>query len=296
MKIAYLILAHNNPKVISRAIRCLATENSTFHIHIDKKSDTAPFTAAIDANDCVSFCNERIPVYWGEYSMVEAILLLMRQALAPRETPDYCILLSGSDFPIRSKEYIRDYLEKSRGAEFISMVRMPADGKPLSRINTVRYPSDRPVRQTMMRVLAKCGLGARDYREYLGGMEPYAGSTWWALTTDACHYLLDFVDSNRAVSDFFRNTFASDEMYFHTILGNSVFRPRIRRNIMYDDWNERGPHPEPIGEKHLAWFEARDKVIFSDMYGTGEMLFARKFSEENLQIVQRLEQIITVKG
>ena len=83
------------------------------------------------------------------------------------------------------------------------MVKMPAPGKPISRINTLRPPSDKPLRRFAARALAKLGLAQRDYRKYLGGLEPYSGHTWWALTRDACSYILEFVERNQPCGGFF---------------------------------------------------------------------------------------------
>jgi hypothetical protein len=43
MKIAYLILAHNNPGHLSRLTRALTAQNNAVFIHIDKKADIRPF-------------------------------------------------------------------------------------------------------------------------------------------------------------------------------------------------------------------------------------------------------------
>jgi len=52
----------------------------------------------------------------------------------------------------------------------MNLVKMPAPGYPLSKINTLTYPSDMPVRRFAARALAKLGLAQRDYRKYLKGL------------------------------------------------------------------------------------------------------------------------------
>jgi hypothetical protein len=177
------------------------------------------------------------------------------------------------------------------------MVKMPneAAGKPISRINTLRIQSHKPVRRFAVRALAKLGLAQRDYRKYLGSLEPYAGSTWWALTRDACQYLSEFVERNRHVEEYFQSVFAPEEAFFHTILGNSAFRSRTRRNLLYEDWFARGGHPEMIDEHHIALFESQPKVLLDDVFGSGEALFARKFSDDRLDLIQRVDAMILQK-
>lgn len=295
MKIAYLILAHINPRVIERAIAALDSEDCAFFVHIDQKSDITKFSRIAGKN--VFFTEKRVPVYWGQFSQVEAILLLLQKAMQGPERYDYFVLASGSDYPLRSTEYISAFFREHYGSEFISMVKVPSEaaGKPLSRMNTFMVPSSQPIRRFLVRAMARLGLAQRDYRKYLGSLEAYSGSTWWALTQEACHYILDFVQSNPKVADYFRNTFASDEAFFHTILGNSKFQSRIRRNLMYDDWTARGASPETISDRHIARFEAQPEVTLDDVYGSGEALFARKFSDGQLALLQRVDEMILRK-
>jgi hypothetical protein len=293
MRIAYLVFAYNNPLLMTKSVSRLSCEDSSFFVHIDGKRDLAPFTHLRAPN--VAFTQERITVYWAEFSGVEAILQLIREALAAPKPHDYFVLLSGSEYPIRSKEYIHAFLEAHAGQEFITMNRVPAPGKPLSRINTLRFPSTRPLSKVMFQGLAKLGLAERDYRKYLGAMEPYSGLTWWALSRDACQYIVEVVDRDHGLTRFFKNTFAPEESFFHTILGNSLFRSRARRNLLYEDWSAQGAHPEMINQEHLAYFESMDEVHVDDLHGPGELLFARKFSDKTLELTSHLDEMIRRK-
>lgn len=295
LKIAYLVFAYKNPQLLKRAIGRLSVQDSAFFIHIDQKSSIEEFSAIGGEN--IQFSEKRIPVYWAEFSGIQAILLLLRQALESPRGYDYFVLLSGSEYPLRSSKYIHTFLEENRGWEFMSMVRMPneAAGKPISRVNTLRFQSNKPVRRLAVRMLAKLGLAHRDYRKYLGSLEPYSGHTWWALTRDACQYILVFTERNQHVGKYFQNTFAPEEMFFHTILGNSAFRSRIRRNLVYEDWSTRGAHPALINEQHVVLFEAQDRVCLDDVYGAGEVLFARKFSDDSLDLLKRMDDMIQRK-
>ena len=84
-------------------------------------------------------------------------------------------------------------------------------------------------------------------------------------------------------------------MFFQTILGNSPLRFQIRRNLVYEDWSLRGSRPAMINEHHVALFEAQEKVSLNDVYGTGEALFARKFSDDSLHLVARIDDMMMRK-
>lgn len=295
MRIAYLVLAYKDAGFLKREVDALSTENCTFFIHIDLKSDIEEFSAIKGRN--IVFIDRRIPVFWAEFSGVEAALELMRQAMEDANEYDYFILLSGSEYPLRSNRYIESFLERNRGTEFMSLVKMPneAAGKPLWKINRIRVQSNRPARRFAMRVLAKIGLAQRDYRKYLGGLEPYSGDTWWALSREACAYILQFVERNKQVSEYFRSVFVPEESFFHTILGNSRFSSRLSRNFVYEDWSALGEHPAMVGERHMALFEGPGPIVFGDVYGTSEMLFARKFCDATIGLLDRLEKVRDVK-
>ena len=295
-KIAYLVFAYKNPQVLKRAIARLSLEDCAFFVHIDRKSSIEEFSCIAGEN--IFFSKQRITVYWAEFSGVDAILLLIQQALERSEHYDYFVLLSGSDYPLRSGRYIRTFLEEKNGLEFISMAKMPAPGKPISRINTLRFTSESPIRRFAWRGLAKLGLAKRDYRKYLKGLEPYSGITWWALSRDACEYILQFMRSNPYVEKYFRHTHAPEESFFHTILGNSPLHSRIRGNLLYEDWPPSSTHPTGpamIAAHHIAFFETREEVCVSDAYGHREVLFARKFSDDNLHFLDRIDAMIKLK-
>jgi len=294
MKIAYLLFIYKNPQLIKKTVDFLSCADATFFVHIDAKVPLGQFDSLRGEN--VVFIQKRISVYWAEFSGVEAILHLMREALAFPQRFDYFVLLSGSEFPLRSRQYIHQYLETNRGCEFITMMKMPAPGKPLARLNTLRYPSTRPVLRFVFRILAKFGLAQRDYRKHLGELEPYSGLTWWALSREACQYVLEFTQKHPELARFCTNIHAPEETYIHTILGNSPFKPRIRRNLVFEDWSQqKGTGPQMIKPHHVSYFESQEEVSVQDLHGPGEQLFARKLADETLALTSRITAMIEKK-
>src|SRR5262245_53416641 len=114
-KIAYLVFAYKNPQLLKRAIQTLSTEHCAFFVHIDQQIDISQCSCISGEN--IFFTNERVLVHWGEFSGIDAILLLIRQALARPEAYDYFVLLSGSEYPLRSGRYIHAFLEENQGLE-----------------------------------------------------------------------------------------------------------------------------------------------------------------------------------
>ncbi len=290
VKIAYLVLTHGMPDHLGRLIAALRDDGVRFFVHVDRKVPIAPFLAH-QAHD-VEFLDARVPVYWGQWQMVDATLRLMDRALE-RADPDYLVLLSGTCYPIRSNRYIRSVL--GTGHElFINSIGMPDKRahKPLSRLDRFRFRSDRSPFENLSRALpimirgprkgrrfSKRWLLTRDWRRDLP-LEPYAGSSWWALPADAARYLLDFAAREPGIVRFFENTRSPDEGFFQTVLSNSPFAPAIRRNLTYADWTARGSHPATITTAHVERLGRPGPYVEGGPYGSGELLFARKFPDD----------------
>src|SRR5690606_21952914 len=116
MKQAFLILAHNEFEILERLVRVLDDPRFDIYIHFDKKSKEPPVLKTKHSR--LYILNNRIDVRWGDYSMVEAELILF-EAATKRRNYKYLHLLSGVDFPIKSMDQIYDFFDTSKMQEFI---------------------------------------------------------------------------------------------------------------------------------------------------------------------------------
>jgi hypothetical protein len=283
MIVAYLVLAHRHPEQLSRLIHQLQSPAADMFVHIDAQADIAPFLQATGSD--AHFTARRIPVFWGDYSLIRAALVLMEEALAAPRRYDYLVLISGADYPLRSATEIENFFHENKGGEFIDSVAMPstAAAKPLSRL-TIYRGRPGPLGWCIgksRRLLGRLGLmpNARDYKKCFGELVPHAGNQWWALTRDACVYIQKFAADNPRIMKFYENTHIPDEMLFQTILANSPFRSNMRRSVTYSDWSGGGANPAEIGERHIAMFRANPRMKIDGIYGSGELLFCRKVTD-----------------
>jgi hypothetical protein len=295
LKIAYLIAAHENPTHLGRLIAALSSASASFFIHIDKKSDTQAFASL--KTERVHFIEDRVSVFWGDYSQVEASLGLLTAAMGDTERFDRFVLLSGVDYPLRSRAYIEQFFSNAPTAEFINLIAMPADavGKPLSRLYTYRLRSSAsPILRACRKALMMTGIAPwrRDYIPAFRRHLPYAGSSWWALSRAASEHILRFAARETTLVNFFKNTVCPDESFFQTILGNSRFMPRITRNLTYADWSRGEASPSDIAEHHLAMFQTPAWRKSDSQYGKGEILFARKFNDQSGALIDKLDRQI----
>ena len=294
--IAYLMLVHANPAHLQRLIARLRSDNAMFFLHVDKKTDPGPFVP-LQADD-VRLVPGPVAVHWGDFSQVEAILKLMTAALETG-TFERFVLLSGADYPLWPTADINSFFAAHPQDEFINMVPMPCDaaGKPLARLTTyILRPTLSAPRRLALRVLLKAHVipRQRDLRRALGSLQPYGGSTWWALTRAACEYIVQFVQHNPGLVRFFKGTQYADETFLHTILGNSPLFANVRRNLTYTDWSAGGASPANISAKHVDYFRTTKQFAEKDVYGTGPMIFARKFSDSDTALLQQLDAKLSV--
>ena len=51
-----------------------------------------------------------------------------------------------------------------------------------------------------------------------------------------------------------------------------------------------------ISQKHVNFLESQDEVVcLQDLHGPGELLFARKLSDESMDLVEQLDEMIKRK-
>ena len=81
-----------------------------------------------------------------------------------------------------------------------------------------------------------------------------------------------------------------DEGLFQTIIGNSEFAKDVRRNLTFADWSRPTGGPAVIDMDHLRGFANMDRIIADDPYGRGELLFARKFSDDSSQLTDFIDR------
>lgn len=296
MKIAYLITTYNNPLHLNRLIRALDQKSVSFFIHIDKKTETK---YNIPKKHNIYILKENISVYWGSFTFIEAVIKLINSARNITSF-DYYILLSGSDYPIKSNSYILKFLNENKGKEFINISQMPNNNKSFERIDYFyisTYIKNYNLKNILTRlinfIVSKFKL-KRKHPEEFSSFTFYAGSNWWGLSHNAIEFILDFISINPKFTRFYKYTFIPEEMFFHTILGNSNFKENVINSFTYTEWSQKtDSHPSEISMNHMPLL-AND--IINTEYGNGKsyILFARKFSDNSTKILKYIDKFIRI--
>jgi Core-2/I-Branching enzyme len=283
MKIAYIVLAYKNPDQLGRLIRKLINKNSTFYLHIDKKSNISDFKSELSNLNNSTKINllPRINSYWGGPGLVNAILHGLDKTLNDGDI-NRIVLISGQDYPIKSMKYIFDFFENNKEKNFLPYFKLPSDiwgGGGMSRIHnyhfrifgkTYTYPPLSPPIHFYSKIFYKIlKIRFQKPREFPVDLQPYGGFSGWKITAEAAKEIMSFVDKRPDYLKYHKYTKCSDEIFFQSILLNSkndaLLNSFINDDLTYIKWKQNMPNPEIL---KTSDFEAIKKT---------EALFARKF-------------------
>ena len=263
MRVAHLILAHKNPLQLEMLIKALRHPCFDIYIHLDKKTDSTPFTYLFEYGGAFPV-RKRTRVYWAGFGTIQATLNGFEEICG--KNYDYVNVISGQDFPLKSPADFLEYLSREKGKEFITCQSVK-DEWPEAAVRIERYylinyrfPGRHRVENIINRFLPK--------RKFPLDFEIVGRSNWFTLTGSAVTYILEFLKRNPSVLRFFKWSWGADECIFSTVLYNSEFRERITDNLVYTDWTEKKATPKILG---VADFES--------LRASGKF-FARKFDPD----------------
>ena len=110
MRLGFVILSHTEPEMLMRLVERLKADfnNPPIACHHDMHQ----LSLNTSAFPSVRFVAEPLRTSWGHISLVHAFRLAL-QLLYEENPPDWFVLLSGSDYPIKSGEAINAELSSS---------------------------------------------------------------------------------------------------------------------------------------------------------------------------------------
>jgi hypothetical protein len=85
-----------------------------------------------------------------------------------------------------------------------------------------------------------------------------------------------------------RSSSSSVRSFFHTMPVDPPPKVKIHRDVMDGDWLSVRASSDPpwaIGHQHVDLFGSSEDFLFAEVFGRGEMLFARKLSHDDFDVV-----------
>jgi hypothetical protein len=250
MKLAYLVLAHNNLEQLALLVNTLAHPRVSFIIHLDSKIEVnlEALRGSFAPNANVFFLDYRIAINWGGNTMLEAIISLIIESLN-HDNYDYVSLISGNDFPIKTSEEILNFLSSNKGTEYIAYHKLPFENWPDNR-GQDRYHYYWLIDEigfNESRLFVEAQREENSIRQFPAKMVAYGGSMWFTITTDCALYIYSSLKKNPKLLSFFRYVMIPDEMAIQTIILNSKFKKKVENNnLRYIDWSAKKTHPKTL--------------------------------------------------
>jgi tetratricopeptide (TPR) repeat protein len=234
MKLGFIILAHNQPDAVRRLVDVLAGAGHQVVIHFDTSApaDQQQTVRSLEqAYTGIVRVVSQVHCVWGEWSLVEAVLVALREFERMPEKPDYIHLMSGADFPIRPIADLQEFLRRHPDKDFIECCdvtqrRWVKGGLSMERFRFFFPVNFRTSRKTFDRIV-RWHRKLHIRRKIPLGMTPHMGSQWWTLRWSTCAGILEFLRKNPRVISYFRSTWIPDESFFQTVLAHLIPRREI---------------------------------------------------------------------
>lgn len=283
IKIAYIIVAHHHPEHLCRLINRLDCEGVHFFIHINKKMEEMYRIlqeALADYQNCTFI--EQVPIKWGDFGMVQALLNGISEICERELDIDFVISLSGQDYPIQTNQKINQTLAKYSGQQLMEYFSLPyskwgKDGGCFKYEKFHFWFLDRHCRF----VPSHLDRFLPFKRRMPFHLKAYGGSAWWCLTKGCIHYINQLVHSEQGkkICSFFKHTIGAPEIFFQTLILNSPFANTvINLEITEIHWKTDASHPSVWTQHDFGKLKNSNR------------LFARKFDTvESAEILDLLD-------
>jgi hypothetical protein len=275
---SFLILGHADQAMLQRLVGRVSKLGPVY-VHIDAKTDISKWPREDLPCD---FLPNRVRVYWGDWSMVEATTRLLEKALADHSNSRFTFL-SSSHYPIISNEEIEK--RSNDVGNLISSRSAPnmTDGSRPESDYERRFYRTRKPNATWSRL--KNGFMNRivyfrrplDWKSVAPATGMRAGESYWSIEREFAEYCVSQIQSDRPLIEYFKQIVCSDEKVFATLYGEFA-HDIVLEGTTFSKW-AGGPNPVAI---------SRDDI--ERALAVPQFWFARKFSSSDSEILDWLDE------
>lgn len=285
MKHAYLIIAHNNRRILEILLSMLDDIRNDIYLHVDACSNLLDDLNVSLKHSHLYVLRNRIKVYWGTVSQIKTEYALFKSAYS-NGPYSYYHLLSGVDLPIKSQDYIHHFMNDEK-REFIGYAQgKHADDDCTSKVQKI-YLLTKFVRAgnpIFNKVVYRINIMLSNVLYYIGlkqniGGGKKKGPNWVSVTQQCMAYILD---KEKEVLSEYKWSLCGDEIFIQSLVWNNpVLRSRLycvsnemKGCLRAIDWNRGAPYTWQIEDYGM--------LIHSDK------LFARKFDEQHIDVAEKI--------
>lgn len=255
-KIAILVLTHKDYNQLDLLINQFDNKYYDVFVHADLKNINYESKLS---NVIVLSDDLRVNVEWGHFSIVEAMLNLLKRSQS--EKYSHYWFVSGQDLLIKDSAFIYENVIK----EEINYINFMDDyyQRKFQYRNYINFNSFLRKNNLFSKIIRNIMFRYYNYKSK-SKEQFYFGSQWQVLTNEFVKYLLDEQTIDPLVS-FFSNKAIPDESFFQTAIMNSKFKNKINDYLLYVDWSLGSNSPKVLLESDY------DKLLSS------KQVVARKF-------------------
>jgi hypothetical protein len=284
ISIGFVLLTHHQPQQIYRLIA-----------QLNKMFNYPPIVCHHDFSKCdlaidhlpknISFVRPHLQPKWADFSIVEATIKAIELMYQSANAPDWFILLSGSDYPIKTAKQILDDLSSGEYDAYINheqvQYKVYRENPKISLIwqklayqrycslklfsipssNKKLYPNGQEIR-------VEYPLLTKLFFPFFDKFNCFVGDQWFCANQRAAEHILKFHNENNAITSHYRCRLFADESYFQTILANAPQLNLKNDNYRHVIWPPRSAHPKTMVMEDLP------RLLSSSAH------FARKFNIE----------------
>ncbi len=266
-RLAVGLLAHKGPDKVRKLIEALASDDIVVVLHIDARCPI-PVAEFVPPASNVVLVEKRRKVWWGDISVVDASIEIMRTAATLE--PQAFSLISGSCWPTRAPDAIVERL-CAGGPDAPAGHLGAAPMKPGWWTRLDRFHLSRPAPK-----LVKMGavwIGIRLPRRRRSRFpEVYGMNMWLDLRGDVLAWVVAELHRDPGYRRAFRLTHLADEIFFNTLLMSSPFAPDFDTVV--------DPEQNLYGLRYIRWGDRfhPERLTDEDLLRAGQMdcIFARK--------------------
>lgn len=293
--IGFILLTHTKPLQIYRLINKL---NMMFNYplivchHDFSKCDLSGDTLSKN----VLLVRPHLQTEWAGFALVEAPIQALRLMYEVPDPPDWFVLLSGADYPIKTARQILDDLTSSSSDAYIQHEQITyktykSDVKPnmlwlknsYQRYCTKSFSFDyskKYLAHLNLEICLEHPLLTKPFLPFSKKVACFSGSQWFCANSKAAKYIIDFHSQINPLTLYYSKLKYADESYFQTVLANASHLKLQNDRRRYIDWSDGGCHPKTLLMEDLP------NLLASSAH------FARKFDIDiDSNILNELDRI-----
>lgn len=299
LSIGFILLTHNQPQQIHRLIA-----------QLNKMFNYPPIVCHHDFSKCdlsvdclpknISFVHPHLQTKWGDFSLVEATIQAIQLMYKSPNSPDWFVLLSGSDYPIKTAKQILNDFSSNKYDAYIHHEKVKykvyRQNKKISviwqKLAYERYWSlklfslpffNKKLYPNGLEIRLEHPLLTQYFLPFSDKFNCFVGDQWFCGNQRSAEYIIKFHAENNAIKSHYSRRMFADESYFQTILANAPNLNLKNDNYRYVDWSTKASHPKTMLIEDLP------NILNSSCH------FARKFNIDlDSNILDQLD-IITLE-